>query len=88
MKVKPGFILREICGEKVIAADASGQIDFGKLICLNESAVYLWESVQGKSFSVDFLAGLLCERYDVSMETALRDSEAFCNKLQGVGVIE
>ena len=38
MKIKKGFELRDICGEKVIIASGIENIDFNKMISLNESA--------------------------------------------------
>ena len=43
MKQKKGFVLREVCGEKVIVAEGLETINFGKLISLNETAALLWK---------------------------------------------
>ena len=42
MKIKNGFELREVCGENVIIAHGVDNIDFTKVISLNESAAFLW----------------------------------------------
>ena len=59
MKIKKGFELRDICGEKVIIASGIENIDFNKMISLNESAAYLWQQVSDKTFDADLLAQLL-----------------------------
>lgn len=41
MKVKNGFVIREICGEKVLSGEGSDFVNFNKLIRLNDSAAYL-----------------------------------------------
>ena len=43
MKQKEGFVLREICGEKVIVAEGLKVVDFGKMVSMNETATWLWE---------------------------------------------
>lgn len=41
MRIKKGFVLRRMCGEHVVTADSLEQINFNKLVTLNESAAYL-----------------------------------------------
>ena len=62
MKRKEGFVLREVCGEKVIVGEGLGAIDFGKLLSINETAAWLWnEAGRQVDFSVDSLAEAICE---------------------------
>lgn len=41
MRIKEGFELREICGEHVILSHGMDNIDFSKIISLNETAAFL-----------------------------------------------
>ena len=77
MRIKEGFELMNVCGENVIVAHGKGNIDFSRVISLNESAAYLWNKVLGTDFTAEQLADLLMEEYDVSRETALTD----CKKM-------
>ena len=43
MRIKQGFVLRDVCGEKVIVGEGLGAVNFGKLLSLNETAAWLWE---------------------------------------------
>ena len=61
MKIKEGFELRTICGEAIIVAHGIENIDFSKIISLNESAAYLWRKVEGQDFDAPMLARLLTE---------------------------
>ena len=88
MKIKDGFILREMCGENIVTAEGIEHINFNKLISLNSSAAYLWENPTGKEFSVEDMAALLVEQYDIDMELALKDSEALCKAWMEAGVTE
>ena len=75
MKIKEGFILRQICGEYVVVGEGLAQVNFNKMLSLNESAAYLWKAVQGKEFTAQDLVKLLLDQYEVSEEVAARDVE-------------
>lgn len=89
MKKKPGFPLRSVCGEKFLMATGLENIDFSKLIALNESSAYLWDSIaEGEEFTVDTLTDLILKEYDIDRDTAHRDCEALVKSLLDAGVIE
>jgi len=88
MRIKNGFVLREICGEKVVSGEGANVVDFTKLIRLNETSAYLWNEIQGKEFDAQMLADLLCERYEVAPEVALADCEVLVSKMVEAGIIE
>ena len=88
MKIKKGFELRDICGEKVIIASGIENIDFNKMISLNESAAYLWQQVSDKTFDADLLAQLLEAAYDVDPATATTDAQAIIQSWLEQGVVE
>lgn len=87
MKTVEGFTLRSLAKEYIITAENIRNINFNKLISLNESAAYLWESVNGKEFDAKTLADLLVERYEIDAETALKDSEALIVKWKEAGIV-
>ena len=74
MRIKKGFELRNICGETIVVGHGKANIDFSKIISLNESAAYLWTKVENRDFDAQELARLLTEEYDVDEATALRDA--------------
>ena len=88
MKIKDGFVLREMCGENIVAAEGLENINFNKLISLNSTAAYLWEALSGKEFTTEDMADLLVERYDIDMELALKDSANLCEAWKNAGVVE
>ena len=73
MRIKKGFELRDVCGEHIIVAYGIENIDFNKVISLNESATYLWKNVVDKDFDVETMASLLQQEYEVDAETARMD---------------
>ena len=89
MKLKEGFVLRQVCGENVITGEGLGAINFGKLLALNETAAWLWKQAQEMGeFSVESLASRLCEEYEVSEAEAQKDVADILNEWRSVGVIE
>ncbi len=88
MRIKSGFVIREICGEKVLSGEGSDCVNFNKLIRLNDSAAYLLESVGLSEFSEETLVSLLLGKYDVTPEVALSDVRAMCYELKDNGVVE
>ena len=53
MRIKPGFELRSICDEHIIIAHGLDNIDFTKVISLNESAADVWYAVVDKDFTIE-----------------------------------
>ena len=88
MKIKKGFVLRQLLGEYVITGEGLERVNFNKIINLNATAAYLWESVQDKEFTAETLADLLIDRYEVDRETALKDSETLVQSWTEAGLIE
>ena len=87
MKIKKGFELREVCGEHIIVAYGKENIDFNKVISLNESATYLWKNIVDKEFTADTLASLLCAEYEVDAETAQEDAQTLLDEWTKVGLV-
>lgn len=87
MNFKPGFELRDICGEKVVIATGIENIDFNQMIALNESAAYLWQQVADKEFNADTLTQLLCQEYEVDEATAQTDAENLISEWTKQGLI-
>ncbi|MBO4435200.1 MAG: PqqD family protein [Bacteroidales bacterium] len=88
MKLKEGFVLRTICGENVISGEGTRNINFSKLISLNETAAFLYRKVQGSEFTPETLADLLTEEYEVSREVALKDAEKLVRQWVDAGIAE
>lgn len=87
MKIKEGFQLREVCGEYVVVAYGMKNIDFSKVINLNESAADMWKAVVGKEFTVEDLKNALLDTYDVSEEQALADARRVAAEWQEIGLV-
>ena len=88
MKAKKGFKLRNVCGENIIVADGIENIDFSRIISMNESAAYLWTNIQEQEFDADKLVSLLLDEYDIDEATARTHVEQLIGKWREAGIIE
>lgn len=88
MKIKEGFELREVCGEYIVVAYGDKNIDFSKVINLNESAAIMWKAVADKDFSSDDLTAILLDTYDVDKDTANADALRIMQEWKEIGLAE
>ena len=89
MKAKPGFNLRNVCGEQIIVAEGKENIDFSNIISMNESSAYLWKEVQQlESFTHEDRANLLLEQYEVVEDTAYTDAKQLAEQWRQAGIVE
>lgn len=75
MKLVKGFRMRPLGREFIVVPEGTEVINFNKMISLNSTSAYLWESVKDKEFSVEDLKNLLLDKYEVEESVALADSE-------------
>lgn len=88
MRLKNGFVLREMCGEHIVSGEGIEHINFNKLISLNSTAAFLWKEVEGRDFTAETLAELLIDRYGIDKELAMKDSENLINAWIEAGIAE
>ena len=88
MKIKDGFVLREMCGEYIVAAEGLQHINFNKLISLNSTAAFLWKALENKEFTVEDMAQLLVDEYEIDMELASTDSASLIKAWLDAGIAE
>jgi len=88
MRIIDGYRLRDVMGQATVIGEGTDQVNFNKLITLNESAAYLWRSVEGKDFDVAVLAELLCGKYGIDADLASKDAEAILAQWVEIGLAE
>lgn len=76
MKAKKGFKVTDVCGSHIVIAEGEENIDFSNIISMNDSALLLWNSIQGKEFTVEDLANILMENYQIDDNTPLPKDKA------------
>ena len=86
MKLKEGFVLRQVAGEYV-AIPSGDEVDLNKMITLNETGAFLWERLEGQTDQEALVEALLAE-YEVDRETAARCVREFTAKLEEYGFLD
>ncbi|MBR5852925.1 MAG: PqqD family protein [Alistipes sp.] len=88
MKIKEQYKVREMAGEHVVIMQGTHGKDLTKIISLNESALYLWQRVEGSDFDTNSVADLLTEYYGIDDQIAQRDAQHWIDKLEECGLLE
>ena len=81
MKLKSGFILREIAGSSIIVPVGDRVKEFNGVINLNDTGVFLWKLLEKGATEQELIEALLNE-YEVEKEIAERDVNKLVSKLK------
>ena len=85
MKIKDGFLLRQVAGQSVVLP-TGGDLDLNMMITLNDTGAFLWDKLQNDCDEAALVSALLNE-YDVDEATARASVEAFIRKLNDNGFL-
>lgn len=88
MKTKVGFTLRPLGKDYILIADSIEQVDFNKMITMNQTAAFLWNKALLQEFDAVIMARWLQEEYDVSETQALADAQTTLESWRKAGIIE
>ena len=88
MRIIEGFCLRNVMGRPTVIGESASLVDFNKLVTLNESAAFLWRSVEGRDFTLDDLVGMLVSRYQIAEDVAKADAAEILEGWKKVGFIQ
>ena len=84
MKIKDGYLLREVAGTFVVVP--VGKVDFDGMIRLNETGRFLWKHLETPTTESELADALLTE-YNVDRSVAERDVAAFLAKLRDASLL-
>lgn len=76
MRVKDGFLLKEIAGEYVLVPVGENLVDFSAMAVLNETGAFLWKQMLNETTKEKLLEAVLAE-YDIEAEVAGKDIDDF-----------
>lgn len=87
MKLKDGYLLRNVAGQWVVVPVGNRIHDFNGLMTLNETGSFIWRAIKdGKDREQIIMA--MIEEYDIDGEAAQADFEEFIDTLVDGGVLE
>ena len=87
MKIKNGFILREVAGSYVVVAVGERSKEFNGMVNLNASGAFLWRTLEQGADREGLIEALLAN-YDVSKEQATEDVDGFIAKITASDFVE
>ncbi len=87
MKIKNGFILKQVAGQNVVMPVGENCLNFNAAITLNETAAFLWQAL-GEDCTEEELIKKLCDNYEVETENAKADIAVFLGVLRENDILE
>ena len=87
MKIKEGFVLRNVVDEYIVMPTGSNISKFEGAVVLNEVSAFIYKLLENPMSREDLLIAILNE-YDVDEATASADLDALLKKLSDMGVVE
>lgn len=85
MKLKDGFVLRQVAGENVVLS-IRADLNLNGMITLNDTGCTLWKRLEQEAQLSDLTAALLAE-YEVDEQTAQAAAERFVEKLKELDLL-
>ena len=86
MRIKEGFMLREVCGDNIVIPVGENSVDFKSVIKLNETGVLLWKKLE-EGADEEQLLKVITDVYNVEDEVALADIKGFIDRLDEAGIL-
>lgn len=87
MRIAKGFNLMNIVEQNIIVPIGAKNVNFNKMISLNDSGAFLWRQLQEEKTEQELLSVML-EEYDINETTAAEDINRFICKLKDAGMLE
>ena len=87
MRIKEGYLLREVAASYVVVPTGKATLDFTGVITLNETGAFLWKLLADGKTGQE-LPGALLEEYDTTEAKAKADIDIFLAKLKAADLIE
>ena len=87
MKIKEGFAKRKIGGRYIVVATGQLSKELNIIIEMNDTSSDIWDCID-KGMSVEETASFLAEKYDISPDIALRDTERLIEQMKQAEIFE
>ncbi len=87
MQIKGKFKLNQVCNDRFLVPMGEENVDFSKLVALNESSVLLWQRMEQGEFTIEDLVEVILSEYEIDEESARRDIMDIISKFKEEGMI-
>ena len=88
MKIKSGFIVRDVGGKTFVVAVGERSKEFKGMITLNSTGKIIWNTFEKEATVDDAVNAILAVCEEVDRATVEADVKAFVAKLQGDNILE
>lgn len=88
MKIKDGFILRDIAGKTLVVAVGERSKSFRGMVTLNETGKYIWKILEKGATKEEIVESILAEFEGADRLTVENDVNTFISKLEGDNILE
>lgn len=82
MKIKEGFVVRQLADHYVVVPVNTQQTNFHGMIQLNETGAFLWKQF-GEETTEEAVVQAVLDTYEITSEKAQEDVEQFIQQLKG-----
>ena len=82
MRINPNYKVSYLAGENVVFVPGVAESDSSKLMVLNETSVWLWDSLKDRDFQLQDIVDLLLSEFDVDQKTASADAQEWVETLR------
>lgn len=88
MKIKEGFILRNVAGSNIVVPFGDRCLDFNGMITLNDTGAFIWKQLETGAEEAEIVQAILAEYTDVDEARAAQCVKDFVEKLKEADCIE
>ncbi len=87
MKIRDGFMLREVAGQWVVVPLGERVVEFNGIMTLSESGALLWKVLEKDVLEEELVQAVLKE-YSIDAETAKKDVQEFIGTIRKKDLLE
>lgn len=88
MKIREGFILRDVAGKSFVVATGALSQQYQGMITLNETGKFIWQCLEKEMSSEEIVKAIISTYEDASEDIVRADVEKFINGLVKEKIVE
>ena len=87
MKIKEGFLLRQVGENQIVVPVGSKSVDFRCIITLNETGAFIWKKLQNPCTEQELVDALVAE-YDAPQDVIAADVQTYIAALREKNLLD
>lgn len=87
MRIKEGFVMRDVAGQAVAVATGEASKSFHGMIKLNSTGSKIWRGIEA-GHEATAIADSLANEYGIDPQQALADVTTFFARMREIGIVE